>query len=133
MTGVELILARNLVSSLELAAILMDEQQSIVFFNESAGNLVGARFEETGPMSQEEWRARFGPLDDDGTPVPVEQLPLVDELRDGRPGHARVRLRTEGGDMAVEASALPLTGPTGYHGALIALWPEHSATGRAES
>ncbi len=36
MTALELILARNQVSSLELAAALLDAEQSILFFNEAA-------------------------------------------------------------------------------------------------
>jgi len=127
MTALELILARNLVSSLELAAVLLDLEQSVVFFNDAAGELVGARFEETGPMAQAEWQARFGPLSPGGTPVPVEEMPLTSALREGRPAHARLRLRLGEREMAVEASGLPLVGPGGYQGALVVLWPAEIA------
>ncbi len=123
MTSLELILARNLVSSLELAAALLDEEQTIVFFNEAAGELVGASFEETGRMSLGEWQARFGPLDEKGNRVPVDELPLASALREGRPAHARLRFRLEGREREVEASGLPLVGPNGYRGAVVALWP----------
>lgn len=123
MSALELILARSLVSSLELAAVLLDVEQSIVFFNDAAGELVGARFEETGPMSQPEWQARFGPLAADGTPVSVAELPLTRALREGRPAHARLRVRLGERERELEASGLPLVGPRGYQGALVALWP----------
>ena len=123
MTALELILARNLVSSLELAAVLLDLEQSVVFFNDAAGELIGARFEETGPMALAEWQGRFGPLSVGGTPVAVERLPLTSALREGRPAHARLRLRLGERELGVEASGLPLVGPGGYQGALVVLWP----------
>ena len=131
MTALELILARSLVSSLELAAVLFDAELSIVFFNEAAGELVGARFEETGPMAQADWQARFGPLDTDGRPVPADELALVAALRDGRPAHARLRVRLGERERPLEASGLPLVGPRGYQGALVVLWPPDAPAGTA--
>lgn len=131
MTALELILARSLVSSLELAAVLFDAEQSIVFFNEAAGELVGVPFEETGPMSQADWQARFGPLGADGRPVPADQLALTAALRDGRPAHARLRVRLGERERALEASGLPLVGPRGYQGALVVLWPPGAGAGGA--
>lgn len=123
MTPLELIVARNLVSSLELAAVLLDPGQSILFYNEAAADFAGARFEESGPMAKEEWQGRFGPLSSDGTPMSADELPLVRALREGRPAHARLRFRVADGVQEVEASGLPLIGPTGYQGALVVLWP----------
>lgn len=114
MTALELILARNLVSSLELAAVLLDAEQSILFYNDAAAELAGARFEETGPMSRADWQARFGPLSAEGAPVPVDELPLTGALREGRPAHARLRFRLGGRELEVESSGLPLAGPGGY-------------------
>jgi PAS domain-containing protein len=123
MSALELILARSLVSSLELAALLFDGEQSIVYFNEAAGDLVGARFEETGPMPLSEWQARFGPLSPEGVPVPADELPLTSALREGHPAHARLRVRLGERELELEASGLPLVGPRGYQGALVVLWP----------
>ena len=99
MTALELILARNLISSLELAAVLLDAEQSMLFVNDAAGELAGVRFEETGPMPRAEWQARFGPLSAAGTPVPVDELPLTSALREGRPAHARLRFRLGGREL----------------------------------
>ena len=131
MTALELILARSLVSSLELAAVLFDAEMAIVFFNDAAGELVGARFEETGPMAQAEWQTRFGPLGIDGRPVPADQLALVAALRDGRPAHARLNVRLAERERKLEASGLPLVGPRGYQGALVVLWPPGAPGGGA--
>jgi PAS domain-containing protein len=48
----ELILARNLLSSISTPAFQVDERGTLVFFNEAAGALVGRRFEETGALGR---------------------------------------------------------------------------------
>ena len=60
----ELILARNLLSSISTPGFLVDKDNGLVFFNEAAGSLLGKRFEEIGRLPFEEWSAMFGPLDD---------------------------------------------------------------------
>ncbi|TMM07748.1 MAG: hypothetical protein E6G05_02470 [Actinobacteria bacterium] len=65
----ELILARNLISILWLPAILIDADGRFVFFNEAAGELIGAPFEEVGVLEPEEWNARYGPFDSEGHAV----------------------------------------------------------------
>jgi PAS domain-containing protein len=118
----ELILGRNLISIISLAAILVDSEGRIVFYNDAAGELVGSPFEEIGTMSQDEWNARYGPLDETGEPLPAEELPLRIAIREGRPAYARFRIRGERGLIEVEAGALPLLGPAGYHGAIVVFW-----------
>lgn len=120
---VELILARNLVSSIDLAAILVDADGGVVFFNDTAGTLIGARFDEVGPMGRDVWNSRFGPFDDLGEAIPTDDLPLTAALRDGLPVNARFNLRSDAGELLdVEASALPLTSADGFQGALIVFW-----------
>ena len=65
----------------------------------------------------------MGPFDENGRPVPVDQLPLTSALRDGRPGYERFFIRAEGGLLEIVAGALPLVGPTGNKGALLVFWP----------
>lgn len=119
----ELILARNLVSIISLGALLFDVDGAIVFFNEAAGELVGSRFEETGPIPMERWSAELGPFDEHGQPLPRDNLPLTIALRDGRPGYGKFHIKTESELVAVEATALPLVGLAGQHGALVVFWP----------
>jgi PAS domain-containing protein len=121
----ELILARNLMSSISTPALLVDTNGVLVFFNEAAGTLLGRRFEEAGKMPWEVWGARYGPLDDGGAPIPFEQLPLTIALRQGRPAHHRVTIRSASGALsAVEVSALPLVSTDGgFRGALAIFWP----------
>jgi PAS domain-containing protein len=118
----ELILARNLISIISLAALLVDSDQRIVFYNDAAAEIVGSPFEEIGTLPQEEWNARYGPFDAAGTPVPPDELPLSIAVREGRPAYARLHIRGERGPLEVETGALPLVGPAGYHGAIVVFW-----------
>jgi PAS domain-containing protein len=118
----ELILARNLVSTLTLPAFLVDPDGQIVFFNDAAAGIFGSTFEEVGTLSREEWNAQYGPFDKDGKPVDSEELPLTIALREGHPAYGRFKVRTDAGLIEVETGALPLVGPAGFHGALIVLW-----------
>jgi PAS domain-containing protein len=118
----ELILARNLVSIVSVPAILVDVGGRIVFYNEAAAEVVGSPFEEIGTMTREEWTAKHGPFDEHGAPLPSDQLPLTVAIREGRPAYGCFRVRGEGGPLEVEAGALPLLGPAGYHGAMIFFW-----------
>jgi hypothetical protein len=119
----ELILARNLISIISLGALLVDENGAMVFYNDTAGEIIGARFEERGPIPRDRWAAELGPFDEQGRPLPRENLPVTVALRDGRPGLGHFHIRGESGLIAVEATALPLVGAAGNHGALVVFWP----------
>jgi PAS domain-containing protein len=120
----ELILARNLLSSISTPAFLVSERGSLLFYNETAGELVGRRFEETGTMTAAAWTAEFGPVGDDDRPIPVDQIPLTGALREGRPEHGRFRIRHAGGDhREVAVTAIPLVGAGGSSGAIFIFWP----------
>lgn len=120
----ELILARNLLSSLSTPAFLAGDDSSLLFYNEAAGVLIGRRFEETGAMTATEWTQSFGPFDEDGAPINLEETPLTLALRNGRPHHARLRIRiAAGGQQDIEASAIPIVGSGGSSGAIVIFWP----------
>jgi hypothetical protein len=119
----ELILARNLVSIISLAAVLVDVEGALVYYNDTAAEVIGTRFEERGRISRAEWNAEMGPVDADGQAIPIDELPLTAALRDGRPGYGRFFIRAEGGLLEIIAGALPLVGPSGNHGALVVFWP----------
>jgi PAS domain-containing protein len=119
----ELILARNLLSSLSTAAFLVDDGGMIAFYNEAAGELLGRRFEEAGPMTAEEWGQTHGPFDADGRPIPFGDLPLTKGLRRGRAGHAAFCIQShEGKQCAIEASAMPIVAGGGQRGAMVFFW-----------
>lgn len=119
----ELILARNLLSTLSTPAFLANQPGDIVFYNEAAGIVLGRRFEESGAMSAGDWVETFGPVDEGGNPIPVEEQPLTLALRRNRPGHARHRIKSlAGGQHDVEVAGVPVIGPEGFQGAMVFFW-----------
>jgi PAS domain-containing protein len=119
----ELILARNLLSSLSTPAFLVNGPGDLLFYNEAAGALLGKRFEETGSLPATQWVAMFGPFDDDGEPIPIEKQPLTIALRANRPAHARHTVRSaRGGEHEVEVSGVPIIGTDGFQGAMVFFW-----------
>lgn len=124
---VELILARGLMSNLTTPAFLVDIEGTLAFFNEAAGELLGLRYEEAGPMDMREWATRFAPLADDGRPLTADELPLAVAVRDGRPRHLRLHLRSVLGDAhEIEVSAFPIVGHGGLQGAMAIFWDVES-------
>lgn len=118
----ELILARNLISNISTPSLLTDAEGALVFYNDAAGEIIGGRFEETGRKPQREWRAALSP--DDGKSTAETADALSEGLNGSRPTHGRFHIRTrDDRAIEVEASALPLTGDDGLHGAIVAFWP----------
>src|SRR6187431_3318701 len=126
----ELILARNLMSALSTPAFLVDEGGLLVFYNEAAGMLLGKRFEELGTVGPEEWGSIFGPFDEEGDPLPYDELPLVIAVRNGHPAHADFEIRSADGTRhTVEVSAFPILTAHGSQGAIAVFWPSGSKNG----
>ena len=127
----ELILARNLLTSITTPAFLVDENAQLVFYNEAAAALLGRSFEETGQMTPEQWIATFGPFGDGGDPVTLDDLPTTQAVRDGRPSHSIFQIRSANGTMhLIEASAMPIVAnEAGSSGAMIFFWPTGSNGG----
>jgi PAS domain-containing protein len=120
---IQLILARGLMSNLTTPAFLVDAAGTLVFYNEAAGDLLGMRYEEAGPLVLQDWGTRFIPLGDDGEPIAVQDLPLPVALRENRPVHVRFSVRSKSGDVRkIEVSAFPIVGNAGMQGAMAIFW-----------
>ncbi len=125
----ELILARNLLTSLSTPAFLVDERAQLVFYNEAAGALLGRPFEDVGRMTPEQWISTYGPIGEDGQPMALDELPTTRAIRDGRPAHAIFRIRSAGGaEHRIASSAFPIVASEkGSSGAMIMFWPTDEA------
>jgi PAS domain-containing protein len=127
----ELILARNLLSSISTPAFLVDAEGTLVFFNKAVGALVGRRFEETGALGRGTGASvrsvrRRGPADSLG-PVAVTLA-----LQHGRSMHSRLHIQGGNGDLReMEVSALPIVGTGGFRGAIAIFWPVVAEEGAA--
>lgn len=125
----ELILARNLITSLSTPAFLLDDRARLAFYNEAAGALLGMSFEEAGRMPPERWTATFGPFDDQGRAIPVKELATTEAVRRGRAVHSRYRIRSADGTAhTIEASVFPIiASEEGTSGAMVFFWPLEAA------
>ena len=120
---VEIILARSLMANLTTPAFLVDTVGTLIFFNDAAGELLGLRFEEAGPMPADEWGTRFEPFTEDGGPIPVEELPLSIAVQRGQPAHLCFHIRSARDRMhEIEVSAFPIIGTAGQQGAMAIFW-----------
>ena len=123
----ELILARNFLTSLSTPAFLVDAPGALIFWNEAAGALLGMSFEEFGRMPPEEWSKQVGPFDSDGNQVPIEELPTTRALRQGKPAHGSFCVHSlKGEEYEIEASALPIVAEEVQEGAMIFFWPREN-------
>jgi PAS domain-containing protein len=119
----ELILARNLLTSISTPAFLVSGNGDLLFYNEAAGALLGRPFEETGSRPPEEWIAMFGPFDENGEPMPYQSIPATQALREDRPHHGIFRICAADGHEDIAASAIPVVGAGGMSGGIVFFWP----------
>jgi PAS domain-containing protein len=126
----ELVLARNFLTSLSTPAFLTDESGAMIFYNEAAGALLGISFEESGRMGADEWIRALSPFGETGKPTPIEDREMTKALRRGRPAHGHYKIRSIKGEAyEVEASALPIVAEGGQQGAMIFFWMRNSSRG----
>jgi PAS domain-containing protein len=120
---IELIQTRGLMSNLTTPAFLVDPDGALVYYNDAAGELLGLRYEEAGPMEAGEWGTRWEPRHPDGSPFPVEDLPLSRALSRGLPAHSRMLIQSAvDAKHEIEVCAFPITGTGGTRGALAIFW-----------
>ncbi len=126
---IELILVRHLADTLAIPVFLVDPEGTMVFYNEAAEQVLGRRFDNAGEMDFDEWTSIFAVRDTEGQPLPVDQLPLVQSLREKRPAHARFSITgLDGEPRSIEVSAFPLQA-AGQRmlGAVALFWESHDA------
>ena len=120
----ELILARNLLSSISTPAFLVSDHGMLLFYNEAAAAMLGRRFEEKGSMPADEWIREFGPFGPDDEPIPYERNPATSALRKSQPFHGKFRISGAGGVRRdIAASAIPIVTTGGSSGAIVIFWP----------
>jgi len=105
---IALILARDFATSLATPMFVVDADGDLVYYNEAAEALLGRPYAEV-QMSADEWATAFRPLDRDGHPVPLEELPLGLAFMTGAPAHRGLRIEgADGVERYIEVTAFPL-------------------------
>jgi PAS domain-containing protein len=121
---IEMILTRQLADCLAMPIFLVDAVGTLLFYNEPAERIFGRRFEETGPLSAEEWAAGLVLMDDEGHVLKPEERPLMIALRQRQATHATLWIR--GWDQVkrrIQTTALPLIGRADrFLGAAVIFW-----------
>jgi PAS domain-containing protein len=121
---VEVILARHLAENLALPIFIVDPQGNLIFFNEPAEAVLGLRFGDTGLLPASEWSTMFEPVEEDGTPVVPEKLPLVIAMTHSHPAHKGFWIKGLDQKLRqIELTAFPIIGQSGrISGAVAIFW-----------
>jgi PAS domain-containing protein len=122
----EIILTRQFAECLSLPVFLTDTVGNLLFYNESAEEILGQRFEETGAMPVEEWSSIFNPMDDAGMPLAPESLPLVRTLQTQQPHHGSFWIESLSHEKhLLSVTSFPVIGRDNrYLGAVAMFWKE---------
>jgi PAS domain-containing protein len=123
---VEVILLRQVASYLATPIFVVDPAGDLVYYNEPAEQLLGRRFDETGEMALAEWATLWRPTDEHGVPIPPDDNPLAFALRERKPTHGGLAIRSlDGRDRNITVTALPLVGQHGRNlGAVALFWED---------
>lgn len=121
---IEIILNRQLADCLSIPVFITDTSGNLIFYNEPAEQVLGKRFEETGEMPVVEWSTIFKPLDEEGNPLPPEELPLVKTLNDEYPHHKNFQIESLKNErLNISVTSYPIISRAGkFIGAVAIFW-----------
>ena len=128
----ELILARNLLTSISTPSFLVDGDGHDGLLQRGGGGgaraLVRGGRADVGRRVDRTRSARFART---ATPLDFDEVSLTKAIRDGRPAHGNFRIRTAANpEQPIEAAAFPIVAsPEGSSGAMIMFWPQGGKRG----
>ena len=117
---------KSLARSLTLPIFVLDGEGNLAYYNPAAAHLLGRSHAEVGPLPPEEWAALWSPTNIEGSPIPLERLPVMVALLERRPMHGWLDIMgLDGVRRHIEVTALPLDGPDGGSlGAVAVFWEQ---------
>ena len=120
-----LILARAFAAQIATAVFLLDEEGTVIYYNEAAERLTGRPFIEGAGMTATDWMAASHPRDDEGELIAFENLPLGITMLKREPAHGVVTFTSrEGQNLRIENATFPLFAHTeDYVGTFVFVWP----------
>ena len=121
---IQIILARQLASSLATPILLVDTEGTLVFYNEAAETILDQRFDETGEVPADEWTGRFAVADEARNPIAQEDRPMMMALSERRPVSRTLWMRCGHREWRhMNITAFPLIGDGGqFLGAQMIFW-----------
>lgn len=122
--AIEIILNRQLAECLSIPVFITDVDGNLLFYNEPAEDILGLRYEDTGEMRVEEWSTIFKNRDEEGQPLPPEELPLVQTLKHRLPHHKTFWIESlQGKQERISVTAYPIIGRANtFLGAVAIFW-----------
>ena len=121
---IEIVLNRQLADCLAIPVFLTDTFGNLIYYNEPAEQILGKRYEDTGEMSVKEWSTIYKPVDESGSVIPPEELPLVKTLRNCKPYHKAFWIESLNGNKEkISVTSYPILGRTSkFLGAVAIFW-----------
>ena len=121
---IEIILSRQLADCLSEAVFIVDPEGTLIFYNEPAEEILGKKYQDTGPMPVSEWSTSFFPHDEDGKEILPEELPLVKTLRNQMPAHKTFWIKSLiGKSTRISLTSIPIIGRSKhFSGAMAIFW-----------
>jgi len=108
---IQIILARQLASSLAMPILIVDTEGTLIFYNEPAEVILDQRFDETGEMPADVWSGRFALADEARNPIAQEDRPMMMALSERKPYSRTVWMRCGHREwLHVNITAFPLIG-----------------------
>ena len=120
-----LILARAFAAQIATAVFLLDEDGTVIYYNEAAERLTGRPFIEGAGMTAAEWMSTSQPRDDAGELIAMENLPLGITMLKREPAHGVVTFTSRDGmPLRIENATFPLFAHTeDVVGSFTIMWP----------
>ena len=121
---IEIILSRQLADCLTVPVFIVDPEGNLIFYNEPAEEILGKKFQDTGPMPVFYWGTLFHPYDEDGNNIPPEELPLVQTIKNKVPAHKTFWIKSlNGKSTKISVTSIPIIGRSkNFSGALAIFW-----------
>jgi PAS domain-containing protein len=130
---VVLILARELASNIATPMLVLDRNGTLVFYNEPAEIVFGARFDEIGEIAASVWDSHWPVTDANGEKISLLESELSNVILQQTPGHQSIRVQgLDGIQRAIEATAFPLFDSMHtFVGAVAVFWQTENGHGPA--
>ena len=121
---IEIILSRQLADCLTVPVFIVDPEGTLIFYNEPAEEILGKKFQDTGPMPIGDWGTLFFPQDEDGKDIPPEELPLTQTIQNKVPAHKTFWIKAlSGKSTKISVTSIPIIGRSkNFSGAMAIFW-----------